>query len=71
MFENNMIRLVRVFAPYEVAEMLDVTEKSIGNRAVTVRRKLRIPRDQFTTYALEHNQIERDQARVIRRTDRS
>ena len=38
----------------EVGEMLGVTEKRIGNRAVTIRRKLSIPRNQFTTFAQEH-----------------
>ena len=42
----------------EVADLLGVTEKSIANRAVTIRHKLHIPRTQFTAFAMEHNLIE-------------
>ncbi|KPK49495.1 MAG: hypothetical protein AMS22_13585 [Thiotrichales bacterium SG8_50] len=55
----------------EVGEMLGVTEKSVGNRAVTIRRKLCIPRDQFTSFALEHNLIDQEPVRPTRLNSRS
>ncbi|MGI9295883.1 MAG: response regulator [Pseudomonadales bacterium] len=50
----------------EVGALLGVTGKSIGNRAVTIRQKLHIPRDQFTSFAQEHNLIETEPARPVR-----
>jgi DNA-binding NarL/FixJ family response regulator len=53
-------------SPKTVADMLGVTEKSIANRAVTIRHKLHIPRTQFTAFAIEHSLIESDHAHSAR-----
>lgn len=52
------VMLAEGFDHAEIGQHLGITEKTVANRAVTIRHKLGIRREDFTSYAANHQLID-------------